>query len=120
MSPLAGVILTPGQWTQPLRAFVYKLCFAQACRKLASKPPSLFFYFVQRWRVAKLRPGGRLLRLAAACYGLVAVYCVRGGRATASPSSGLEAVVRLWRAGGGDELQMTALRGAQAYSLRGY
>ena len=70
--------------------------------------------------MAKLRPGGRLLRLAAACYGLVAVYCVRGGRATASPSSGLEAVVRLWRAGGGDELQMTALRGAQAYSLRGY
>ena len=43
MSPLAGVILTPGQWTQPLRAFVYKLCFAQACRKLVERRRAHFF-----------------------------------------------------------------------------
>ena len=69
--------------------------------------------------MAKLRPGGRLLRLAAACCNLVAVYCVE-------EAARLRRQAPAWRplfGSGepvGDELQMTALRGAQAYSLRGY
>ena len=62
------------------------------------------------------RPG---LALDGAGNSVLALAGDRVDRNDCVASSGLEAVVRLWRAGG-DELQMTALQGAQAYSLRGY
>ena len=43
LPPLAGVILTPGQQRDPYGALVYKICFAQACRKLVERRRAHFF-----------------------------------------------------------------------------